>query len=72
MQVGIKMKLLLWILSRSCYYLGDLASRILVLFDNAQWCYVWYPIYSKFMKWSAELQGEMNTANWSWQQIKDE
>lgn len=69
------MKFLYCIASWTCYYLGDFASKILVLFDNSEmWCEFWYPIYNKLMLWSGEIQDAAgydpqtgaDTTNWPW------
>ena len=51
------MKFIQWCFSWTCYYFGDLASKILNLnSNNDTWVYFWYTIYNKLMLWSVWLQ----------------
>ena len=46
-----------WVACWTCYYIGDLASKILNLNgNNNAWAYFWYPIYNTLMLWSGRLQ----------------
>jgi len=69
------MRFIYWIACWSCYYLGDLASKILESNDNSEWwCDFWYPIYSKLMCWSSDIQDKAghdpstgaDTTKWVW------
>jgi len=64
-----------WIASWTCYYAGDLASKILNLnSNNDTWVYFWYAIYNKCMLRSSRLQNAAgydphkvgNVSNWVW------
>jgi hypothetical protein len=51
------MKILAWLASWTCYWLGDAVSVILNVFGNSEcWANVWYPIYNNLMLWSSKIQ----------------
>ena len=69
-----------WCLCWTCFYIGDLASKILNLYDvSDRWIYFWYPIYSKCMNWSSRLQDAAgynphkvdDVSEWVWCKAKD-
>jgi hypothetical protein len=74
------MKYLYWLASWTCYYLGDLSSKALMLLDDYEmWCGFWYPIYNRLMCWSGEIQDAAgydpqtgaDTSKWPWFKAED-
>ena len=68
------MTFIYWIASWTCYWLGDLASKVLSWNDSERWCAFWYPIYNKLMCWSSDIQDMAghdpstgaDTTKWVW------
>lgn len=69
-----------WCLCWTCYYVGDIASKILNLNSNSDtWVYFWYTIYNKCMIWSSRLQGAAgydphkvdDVSEWVWRRAED-
>lgn len=54
------------------FWLGDMASKVLKLFDNSEtWVAIWYPLYNKLMLCSSYIQdkAEPNTLSWPWSNV---
>lgn len=64
------MKFLVWVLAWFFFILGSITHAILRGFDKYLiWCFIWYPVYNRFMLISLNLQdyADGRSSRWPWQ-----
>jgi hypothetical protein len=68
------MRFIFWIACWTCYYIGDLVSKILYLNTESEfWCNFWYPIYNSLMSSSSNTQDKVNPIDlkyWVWNPVE--